>query len=392
MNTLMEFGLILVSGVFGGQLAHLTRILPRITGYIAVGLLLGPHVSGILNEPSVEQAKIFTELATSFILFQLGLRLDVSYICQQKKILWVSACEGGLTFTLLFGVLVLLGVSPLQAAIAAAIGVSSSPAVTLLIADEYNAKGPIIKNALTLTALNNILAFCLYIMVLPFLHKVILPDAATVLDIIWPPLYRIMGSLALALIVTFVLIYLGRFVGKKKSVQISLLAGSLVLSVAIAKYLNVSMLFTMLILGLFLNVFDRRKDLMEIEFSHVGETFFVLLFVIAGMHLHFKLLMEVGLLALVFVGVRLLAKMLPIFCLSSIQNFTKKQSIALSLTLMPMASMAVGLINTTLSLSGDLAASIAAMLFASIAILETIGPIVTVCALRMTGEITSQPK
>ncbi len=130
-----------------------------------------------------------------------------------------------------------------------------------------------------------------------------------------------------------------------------------------------------------------KKELMEVAFGHLSEIFFVLLFVMIGTHLYPKLLWDVGLIAIVFIIVRFLAKMLPIFFLPRACGHTPKQSYALGLTLIPMASMAFGLISTTQHLSGNLANTISAMLFASIAILETIGPIITVFALKMADEM-----
>lgn len=387
INNLMLFGLILIAGIIGGQLAHRSNFFPHITGYIFVGFLLGPHVSGILSENLLSQAKIFTELATGLVLFQLGLRTDFCQLWQKKRLLLTGICECILTFILLFISLCLLHARPLQAAIAAAIGVSSSPAVTLMIANEYNANGPVTENSLNLTAINNILSFCFFIMLLPFLNMKVFPAETYIINALLHPLYRMLGSLALAFLVNLILIKLGQFIGKKIYTQIALITGGLVLTIGLAKALDISILFTMLTLGIFLRAFDRNQDLMEIEFSHLGEVLFVLLFVITGTHLHLGLLLEVGLLAVAFVAVRLLAKMLPIFLLSSKPGFSKKQSYALGLTLLPMASMAIGLVNTTMDISGDFASSISGMIFASIAILETIGPIITVYALKMIGEI-----
>ena len=388
----MLFGIILVTGIIGGQLAHRTRFFPRITGYIIVGFLLGPHVSGILNNDLLVKAKIFTELATGLVLFELGLSTDLYALWKRKKLVLTGISESLLTFVMLFLALFLLKINILQAAIAAAIGVSSSPAVTLMIANEYDIKGPVTESSLALTAINNILAFCFYIMILPFLHIAIYSGDGYIVNAFLYPLYRILGSLSLAFLMSLVLIQLGRFTGKIENIQFSLISGALVLTIGLAKMFNISMLFTMLMLGIFLTIFDRKKELMEIEFGPMGEVFFVLLFVITGTHLHIGLLLDVGFMAIIFVVVRLLSKMLPIFLLSGKRGFTDKQSCALGLTLLPMASMAIGLVNTTSNISGEFAKSVAAMIFAAIAILETIGPIVTVFALKMAGEIKVNKK
>jgi len=42
------FGALLLAGLLGGEVVRRTLGLPRITGYVLAGVLLGPQVSGFL--------------------------------------------------------------------------------------------------------------------------------------------------------------------------------------------------------------------------------------------------------------------------------------------------------------------------------------------------------
>jgi hypothetical protein len=60
---------------------------------------------------------------------------------------------------------------------------------------------------------------------------------------------------------------------------------------------------------------------------------------------------------------------------------------ATGLLLIPMAGLAIGLVNTTEGLFPEAGAMISAIVLASVAIFETIGPPVASRAFRMAGEV-----
>jgi len=48
-NQIIWFGVLLVAGVVGGEIAKRAFFLPRITGYVAAGLALGPDGFALLG-------------------------------------------------------------------------------------------------------------------------------------------------------------------------------------------------------------------------------------------------------------------------------------------------------------------------------------------------------
>jgi len=54
--------------------------------------------------------------------------------------------------------------------------------------------------------------------------------------------------------------------------------------------------------------------------------------------------------------------------------------------LIPMAGLAIGLVQTTNNLAPELGMQVAAIVLAAVAVFETIGPPIAAYALRMTGE------
>src|SRR5215475_14281833 len=69
-----DFVLIVVAGLVGGLIARLLR-LPLLVGYVAAGVLVGPHTAG----PTVVQVhdiELLAEIGVALLLFSLGLELS----------------------------------------------------------------------------------------------------------------------------------------------------------------------------------------------------------------------------------------------------------------------------------------------------------------------------
>src|SRR5688572_32199820 len=77
-NPLLLFGLLLLAGLIGGELARRYARLPRVVGYVLVGLGLGAGGLNVLDERLVQEAWIFVDMALGLILFELGRRLDLA--------------------------------------------------------------------------------------------------------------------------------------------------------------------------------------------------------------------------------------------------------------------------------------------------------------------------
>ncbi|MDE2344627.1 MAG: cation:proton antiporter [Betaproteobacteria bacterium] len=388
-NNFLLFGAILLVGIVGGELAQRTSFLPRITGFVATGLILGPSVLGLLDASMLADVKPFTDIALGLILFQLGLQLDFKALRGDKILMLSCLAEATLSFSLIFFVLGLFHVDKLHAALAAAIGISSSPAVVLLVVREFSADGPVTRRALDHVAINNVLAFFAYTILLPFLHYRQQADWATIL---LQPLYQALVSLILAWFLAHACIRIARLLGRNENLQFALLVGLIISAIGLAKLFGCSNLLTLLALGIMARNLDTRNELMEIEFGHGGEIFFVLLFVIAGANLHLKELASVGWAALAFVGIRFAGKTAGILVLTPFSPLSIGQSSLLGLTLVPMAGLAIGLTEATTQLYPEFSRELSAIVLGSVAILETVGPILTEFALKRAGEVRSDQK
>lgn len=77
MNVLLVFGVLLSLGTLGGLLAARVHWLPTITGFMAIGLIVGPSGVGLLLREALDGARVLVDIALGLILSQLGADLPV---------------------------------------------------------------------------------------------------------------------------------------------------------------------------------------------------------------------------------------------------------------------------------------------------------------------------
>ncbi|HEY9531635.1 MAG TPA: cation:proton antiporter, partial [Burkholderiales bacterium] len=70
------FGALVVLGLLAGEAVRRYLTLPRITGYVVAGALLGPQALGLLTDNMLFDLRLLVDLSVGLIVFELGFRLD----------------------------------------------------------------------------------------------------------------------------------------------------------------------------------------------------------------------------------------------------------------------------------------------------------------------------
>ncbi|MEP7175767.1 MAG: cation:proton antiporter, partial [Gemmatimonadales bacterium] len=100
MTELTSLGIILLLALLAGHLVKFVRI-PEVTGYILVGVALGPSGFDAISHQSLERLEVFSEVALGLILFSIGSALDLTRFRQSgRQVLLVTLVETLLTAVL----------------------------------------------------------------------------------------------------------------------------------------------------------------------------------------------------------------------------------------------------------------------------------------------------
>lgn len=384
LNTLFFFGFLLFCGALGGFMAHRMSWLPSITGFMLVGLIAGPNVLGIFDYEALADARIVVDIALALILYRLGLSLDIKSLFHDKALLLVSLFESALTFVIVYFAMAWFGIGPLVSAVVAAIAISSSPAVLLHVAHELGAHGKTTNRAQALVALNNVLAFLVFAAMMPALYS---DSEAPLATMVGAPLYQLLGSTVLGVVLGWVLHLVARMTKRAPQYSLALVVGAVAMTLGLALAFGLSALFAPLVLGVVVKTAEKQDLLANLEFGPAFELFFVALFVYAGASLHLQEMVAFAPAAAVYVIARSLAKWVGVAGTGYLVGWHRRTYSNAGLMLLPMAGMAIGLANTMTAQFPVRAAEVASIVFAAVAVFETLGPPVVARALRWAGEV-----
>jgi Kef-type K+ transport system membrane component KefB len=378
------FGALLIIGLIAGEAGRRYLALPRITGYVIAGAVLGPHGSGLLSDNALFDLRLLVDLSIGLIVFELGFRLDFAWLKRNRWLLATAIAESVFCFAALYGTLLYFDFRPLLAAMAAAIGTATSPAVVMLVAHELRAEGQITERMLLFTAANSVFAYVALTLLLPFLH---LEHAAGWMQALLHPVYLLAGSALTGSLACLLLLRLAAWLGKREERQFVLLVAIVVVTVGVAHSMRFSVMLSLLVLGMLARNLDQTHALMPLRFGHGGQLFFVILFVLTGATLEFPALgAAAASIVAAFIAMRFLGKGLAILLFARLSGIRPGGAGLLSIALVPMSGVAVVMVRDTTSLFPAFGRELAAVVLSAVAALELLGPIATQFALRRAGE------
>lgn len=377
------FGALLVLGLAAGEAVRRYAGLPRITGYVLVGVLLGPEATNLLSADALLEARLLVDLSIGLIVFELGFRLDFGWLRRNRWLFVTALAESLFCFAAIYGTLTWFGFRPLLAAAAAAIGTATSPAVVMVVAHELRAEGQVTERMLLFTAVNSMFAYLTLTLLLPFLY---FERASGWGDAIVHPLYLLVGSVLIGLVACLLLLRLAAWIGQREEGQFVLLVAAVVLTVGAAHSLNLSVLLALLTLGMLARNLDRAHVLLPLRFGHGGQLFFVVLFVLTGASLELASLATAAGVAAAFVVMRFLGKAAALLAFGRLSGIRPGGAGLLAIALLPMSGLAIVMIQDTALFYPSFGRELADVVLAAVVVLELAGPLATQFALRRAGE------
>ena len=384
VSHLMVFGLLLGLGVLAGEATRRILALPRITGYVLAGVLLGPQVSGVLDRDALFGLRLLVDLAMGLVLFELGSRLDFEWLRRNQWLFAAALAECLFCFWAIYLALAYFGFRPLMAATAAAIGTATSPAVIMLVSQELRSEGQVTERMHLFTVVNVVFAYAVLALLLPFLH---LEHQAAWTTAVLHPIYVFAGAAALGAAASWLLLRLAAWVGKDGERQFVLMIAMVVAAIGLAHSLKISVPVALVTFGMLARNLDRQHALRPVRFGQGGQIFFVILFVLAGASLEFRALgMAAAAMVAAFLAARFLGKGVGLLLFGRLSGIPPGGAGLLAIALVPMSGLGVVMVQDTISLYPSFGAELAAVVLSAVVVLELVGPVATQYALRRAGE------
>lgn len=175
-STTIAIGVLLMGSFIGGKMAKASG-LPRITGYLLVGILVGPHLTSLVTKDMLQASKAIEGIAVALIALTAGGEIRMDWVRRQaRRLTLITLSELTVVAAGIFSVVFLareflpfvpggsLAVAAVVAMVFGAIAVANSPTVTIAVIAETRSEGPVTRTVLGVTILKDVCVIVLFAM------------------------------------------------------------------------------------------------------------------------------------------------------------------------------------------------------------------------------------
>lgn len=413
METLLSISVAMFAGLMMSRVVKPLK-LPAVTGYLIAGLLIGPFVLGALGMDGlgftslkkVEGLKIISEVALGFIAFDIGNEFRLSQLKAIGKKATVIAVIQALSATVLVDcsilILHLLMPDKITVPVALTLGAvatATAPAATLMVVNQYKAKGPLVDILLPIVALDDAVGLIVFAVSFGIAKSLSSGVAISIISVLINPMLEVVGSFALGTILGLIYTFVEKFF-HSRSKRLSVAITFVILAVALSKLemrfpgseLEIGfspLLVCMMLATIFCNICPSSEELMA-KTERWTAPLFILFFVLSGAELDLSVFKSgaVVLVGVVYIIFRSAGKMLGASFSSKLMKCEPTVQKYLGITLLPQAGVALGMSIQVAAELGQEGAIIRSIILFSVLIYELVGPLLTKIALTKAGEIS----
>lgn len=436
IGSLLAIAIALIFGLLSTRLMKLIG-LPNVTGYLIVGLIIGPHALGLISDEVLTGANgagglsIVSTVALGFIGFSIGVEFKLSHIREIGKSAITITFFQALAATLCVdvGLIAISFVLPqvmtlYEALILGAIATATAPAATLMVVRQYRAKGVVTGTLLPVVALDDAVGLIVFAISNSIALSLASGNKITVLSIAVIPILEIICSLVVGVGIGALLAVVPRFFKSRDNRTISTIV-CVFLSLGICelikelfgmlpegsdfKSFSLSDLLVCMMSGAtFVNMRKEAGQMME-GTDRWTPVVLMLFFILSGAELDVRMFFETPLLMVCIVAyivLRCAGKYFGTMAGAAITKSDKKVRHYLGITLFPQAGVAIGMAtmckteftNAANAVAGtelydillNVGTNIVTITMCAVLIYELIGPVLTKWALGKAGEIAPE--
>lgn len=414
MEFLLAIGIAMFAGLFLSRITSRFN-LPDVTSYLVAGLLVGPLCLGRLGVPGlgfesfefVEAMGLISDTALGFIAFSIGSEFRISALRKTGKQATVIAIFQALTATVMVDAVLLLlhlilgdRLPVSTCLILGAIATATAPAATIMVINQYKAKGPLTDILLPIVALDDAVGLIVFA-VSTGVARALTSGAVNLVSVLVNPLLEIILSVGMGAALGWVFSQVEIFFNSG-SKRLSLAVAFVALSAGLSKLeiplgggveIGFSSLLVCMMCGtIFCNLCDFSEEIMYKTDRWTGPVN-VLFFVLSGAELDLRVFAD---LAVVGIGIAYIlgrsgGKILGASVSSKFMGCEKNICKYLGITLLPQAGVALGMSVTVAAQFGQEGAMIRNIVLFSVLVYELVGPLLTKSALTAAGEIRPKP-
>lgn len=185
----VSLGFLLLAAFLAGRITADLGV-PRITGYILLGLIVGPGVLNLVTDEAIEGLKLIDDIAISLIALSAGGELRISELRERAgSMAAIMIAEMTLVFGVVAGGVILAadlipitsGMPTLTVLVIAmvfgSIAIANSPSVAIAVINDTRSRGPVASTILGVTVLKDVAVILLFAVALAVARTALTPGA-----------------------------------------------------------------------------------------------------------------------------------------------------------------------------------------------------------------------
>jgi Kef-type K+ transport system membrane component KefB len=394
-SALLSLGCLIIGAVLAGDLAARRR-LPRITGYLLVGMAIGPYALGLETLEDAEHLQLFEELALGLIALTAGGELRLQGIGRRiKPLLAITFCHTfGILLTVASAMWVLFHLKPLPdlssaaatlaaAALCGVVAVAVSPSTTIAVITELRARGELTETVLGVTILKDLMILLLFTWVNLIAHSWV-DDAPLTLAMLPGVAMEIVLSLVIGCCLGLLLgTFLAR-VGRHVELTVVLLA---LISAELDRGYHVEHLLVCMAAGFTVrNLFPKLSSGFIEALERSSTPIYIIFFALVGAGLNLKIFASLWAPAFFYVLMR--AAMIWLFTTPPAALTRAGPGVVRYawMGFIAQAGLSLGLAARIQREYGDLGQAVATLIVAAVVVNQLAGPVLWANALKKSGE------
>jgi Kef-type K+ transport system membrane component KefB len=392
------FGFLLLAGTLTSELTAPLG-LPHLTGYLIAGIASGPHLLALVDEHTVKALSPVNTLALSLIALAGGAELDLASVRKGARSLgWAILVQTAVVFVAASGAFVatrpLIGFARglstgtvIGAALCwGALAVTRSPSATLGILSQTRATGPLATFTLAFVMASDVVVVVLLAMVLGAVRPLIDPAASFSFRAFMTLGHELFGSVALGTTLGLVIAAYLRLVNRQMLVVLLVLGFG---ATTVLEYLQFDSLLTFMVAGFIVRNMSNQGGKFVQCIEQTGSVVYVVFFAIAGADLDVPLLRSLWPVALILAGARAGVTWAASRAAARLAGDPPPLRRWGWSGLVSQAGLTLGLSLVVAREFPSIGTALRALVIATVAVNEMIGPVLFKLALDKTGETST---
>ncbi len=310
----LAVGYLLLTAFFLGALFKEIR-LPKLTGYLAAGLVAGESGLDLLPHAALDELQIFTGVAVALIALTAGTELEFRKMRPLlRSIVWITimGVVGGAVILSAFILIVLSHVLPFMSdlglpqtiVVSLVLGVvisAQSPAVVVALRTEMSADGPICRTVLGVVVIADLVVIVMFAASSTLANSVIGGEGGTLGDTILHLLWELGGSIIVGLGVGALIALFMRRVRDGAPLFVVMVA---FVVAEVGARIGLDPLLVALAAGVLIRNGTQQGDALHHAIEGSSLPVYLVFFAVAGASIHIDVLAVVGLPAVALVILR----------------------------------------------------------------------------------------